>query len=1341
MAHVAPRPHTGSISGILALHPRIGLVLAGLLALPLVVLPGCNSGSRNPSGGGGGVLPPPVDYPVLEDVTPSEGRPGDVLSFSGRNFAPAPEDNIVLFTDSSGTIEIAGKVESVTVGPFDPDTGASSLMTVRVPSAVRSGFIAMSVFYAPANGFVPAAGGASFNAAPVILGCAINDNGQGVAIRRDPGGNVFPDFIQLLGINFGSSINDVTINDGTQTLPADSVAAGAPATITYDLGGLEAITVELPGGLLPSGGCQTSVLEFTAVTTSVSGQPIESNPFEVPFGLITGTAGNLADMPAHFTGMITPAGIRTGDVEVTYNLFSDPAQARWDVQHEFQDPSDPTGTTFLPCTPAPGSITGALIIPGPFTMPSQNAGIIGPGATLSFVWDSAADIPPGSGTVVTRLRMRIANSTPLVTATPVSCAGQLLTEFIVIDNDAPTSGSILEEFADNDQENPAGTADWNPGGSGVLTATGIAGTPTWGTGTVDVVLQTNSSYILDADFGFIVDSTDALNPVEILSIGQNPGAADGEFHVRTLEIQSGANLSVIGTSPLVFRCSGDGDDDTIVAVLAGTINLNGQNAVQATETVRGLGGAAGPGGGAGGDGGFVVVNVNDQNVSSVEFAEDGEFGGGEGGSPIAFVTFPDTATSLPRGASGGGGGHAFPGEAGINTYSVTVNATAPNGKGGLPFGDSAISFLRGGSGGGGGGATPIRLTTPTSLAPKHGGGGGGGGGAFAVIAQGTIQVLGSVSVNGGNGSKGSSGNQPGAGGGGAGGSILFRATGDVALGENVNLSAIGGFGAITQTSTGGVHRGGNGSVGRIRIEANGQVLAPGIADFDGVSPPMGSTGITSGPAPGSIDIGTGIDGPLDETVFGLSGTYRVDTALGKIFNSSNVEVFSNSSGTGTFELTRLNIPEAVTLIGEGPNPLILKVTGLADVRGVVDVSGQDGGIPVYTNTLTATPGAGGAGGAGGGSGGAGGTATTTDVGLAGAGGMPPTMPPQLIDNGPPIGGGGGGGVTPGTLAVPAQPGESTVGTGVCNAGAGGGGGYTFLGESGFSLASCPVAGDGGTPFGSTFFLVPDPANPPSSILLLVGGGGGAGGGGFSDGVGTVVSPGSGGGGAGGFFQISSGGQLKVHPTASIFAVGGDAYRAAQDGGNAGAGAGGAIRLQGQSRVEIDTGSEFDVRGGLANQVPAGAGLTYTPNSDSTGGDGSSGRIRVETPLGFADGTALAINPALTSGLFATAGLTERIGLTLPYRVSANGVSVVRPVDFDFPIVQYAVPLPAQGAHVIPLFQGAFADPSNIGAPGPFFGLVDDPSLLQGVDFVRGVYLLYASQTEQPVIESIELPFD
>lgn len=1348
MIHAASRPTDSRAPRLResAFRPSSFRTLALLGLLVVALAPGCNTGSRNETGPPG-LQPPPPDFPQLNDVDPAEGKPGDLITLTGRNFNPDPEGNIVKFSDNSGTVELRGFVESVTVGLFDPDTGAPSELIVRIPPGVRTGFIGLEV--EQAGNLLPA-GGFGFTGAPVILGYVIDDDGQGAAIRYDALGNVFPDNVVFIGYNLINNVTEVTASDSSpQTITAPSVFNGPGPNATYTVPlGLEAISVEIPPGLIPND-CQTDTIVFQASATGSSPFPMLTARVEVPFAQLQGP-GNLSDVPGYVSGAITPSGFRGGDMEVNFNLLADPASARWDVLMEYQDPTDPNGTTYLPCTPSASSpTTGGGLLPGVIDQLSGNPGIIGPGQSYSYLWDTAADFPPGSGRIVTRLRLRVTNPSPASVVNNAACSGMWTTDWLVTNNDAPFSGSILEDFTSDDQEDPTSTANWNPNGTGIITSGPVVGVPNWGIGMDDIVLSAGSTYQLDTDFGTLFDLTEPLNPVDMLPSG-NPGATAREFHVRSVVLEEGAIIDVLGDNPIVFRCSGDGTDDFLAAVIAGTLDLDGQDGTEGDNTSAGAGGAGGiGGGGAGGDGALIEIDPGNQVVTNITPAEDGELQGGGAGASVTFVALPGTSPSIPKAGTGGGGGHATAGEPGINTFNPDTNFIAPPGAAGRPYGDSAITRIRGGSGGGGGGGTPVRLSA-TNFQAKHGGGGGGGGGSFAVIARGSIQLTGAVTSDGGNGAKGSSGSQSGAGGGGAGGSILFRATGDVELGSDVVFSAKGGFGAVVVPSTTNQQRGGDGAEGRIRIEANGQIMAPGIGDFDGVMPPMGSAGISNGVAAGEIVVGTGIDGALDSFALGTTGTYIVDTDAGTISDDMGMVVFSKSvmNTEVAFQLSSLDIPVGVTLIGVGSNPLIFQVDGPVDVRGTIDVSGQPGGIPDYTtNPGTPTPGLGGAAGAGGGDGGTGADADLVMAALAEPGGMPPTMPAGLIDQGPPIGGGGGGGggPLPGSLAVPASISLSVVDGSPapgCLPSGSGGGGYATSGGSGSSQVGCYESGQGGTTYGSTFFLVQDPANPPNAIELLVGGGGGAGGASFTDGVSTP-GVGAGGGGGGGMIQIAAGGQLKVWPTARFFALGGDAYAGPTATGNPGAGAGGAIRILGQSRVEIDTGSVFDVRGGIANVDPVAAGLNpgYAVSADpaSNGGNGGSGRIRIATPLGFSDGSDLAIDPAFSGGQFATAGLNESVGISLGYPVSADGVTRIRPVTFQTPITEFLNPVPAD-AHVITLFQGAYADPANSARPGEWFGLTDDPVILEEVDYIRLQIFLYSSVTGAPEVDSIELPF-
>jgi len=1308
-------------------------LFAGGSALP-APFPGCGS-DPTPDGldcAGGGGCPPlvPPDQPLLLSVLPAFVQAGDLVTLQGFNFSAHPASNRVEFADSAGGVRLAATVESVTLGAPTPGSPTPATLVARVPSGVRGG--AVSLETVETDGSDIDAGSVPIAAAPVLTGYAIGDDGQMGAVLRDAVLTIYPASVQLFGHDL-AGVTSVTIDDGIQTVSAPAVTPGLHPGATYAIpSGLEALTVALPGGLLPDG-CTTAKLRFRAHAPIPAGGTFSTPPVEIPFAYIDIASSAVSDIPLSASGWLFPAGVRSGEIEFECVYFHEDPLGFWDLAIEYQDPADASGSTWLPCTITTATLSLGLI--GGQIETGANPGIVGPGSADRFTWHTAVDLPAGSGPVVTRVRVRPLGTFPSGASPSEACAGVVTSARIVIDNDGAASGSIREEFADDDQLDPASTALWNDGGSGILTAVPAIAAPVWGSGVADLLLAAGSSYVIDTDLATVTDVSVPGSPVDLLP-GQ-PGSALGEFHLRSIVLEAGAEVSVVGDRPLVIRCAGDGSSAFVAARIDGEFDLRGANGTVATVTAAGVGGAGGPGGGDGGDGGWIAADINSQTVTDLVPAESGELRGGEAGPSITAGGFPFTAIWLPRAGPGGGGGHAARGETGVLTYSATVNPNRGRGEGGLPHGDAAITTLRGGSGGGGGGATSIRLTTPTSFIAKHGGGGGGGGGALAIHARGTMHVGGTIDARGGNGAKGSSGNQSGPGGGGAGGAILLRATGDLEFATGAELRASGGFGAVTQVSTGGMHRGGNGALGRIRLEANGTLQNPGIGEFAAVEPPMGSPGVTNGPAAGPFETGSGIDGALDAGVLGTTGTLHVDTGLGRITAPGGALLFANASGTGLFELTTLDLPAGITLVAEGPNPLILLVAGNADLRGTIELSGAAGGIPDHTDPFAPLPGSGGAAGAGGGAGGVGGSSTGSTATAGGFGGLPPTLPIQLVVGLPP----GGGSPVPFEPIVPAIPGTPALTAGSCAGGSGGGGGYAQTGVNGQTIPGCPAAGAGGSAYGSNFFLVPDPNDPLQSIPLRVGGSGGAGGGGAVAGF-SPRAPGSGGGGAGGYLLVEAGGVMTVHGSCRILARGGDAYVASAAGGAGGGGAGGGVQLRGAARVDFLAGAVVDVRGGTANLDPADAGLspTYTPAVWSFAGDGASGRIRIESALGFTATGDIVIDPPPTQDLFRTAGLAESVAITLPYPVRTDAGAVPGDAAFLPLVIELASPLPA-GTHVVALLEGAFPDPADPARTGEFFGLVDDPSLLDGVEWIRLVIHLYSSASSAPEIERIELPFD
>ena len=148
-------------------------------------------------------------------------------------------------------------------------------------------------------------------------------------------------------------------------------------------------------------------------------------------------------------------------------------------------------------------------------------------------------------------------------------------------------------------------------------------------------------------------------------------------------------------------------------------------------------------------------------------------------------------TSTPDAGAGGGGGNGLAGTVGNGTGGL-------GGLGGLLVGLASLASIFLGGGGGSG----------SSNADTSGNGGIGGG--IVIIDAGTFSNN-TVTLHGTNGGGSIGGSNASAGGAGAGGSFFLRAK-KIILGTN-NVTATGGIGG-----TGDAHDGGDGAVGRIRVE-------------------------------------------------------------------------------------------------------------------------------------------------------------------------------------------------------------------------------------------------------------------------------------------------------------------------------------------------------------------------------------------------------------------------------------------------------------------------------------------------------------------------------------------
>ena len=298
-----------------------------LLIILATVLGGCDTGQRFGAQFGDPVItdpppepPPPVcDQPLVNAVGPVIGQAGSLITFTGVNFSDTPGGNRVVMSSFSGEVSIDALIINFNVTPEDPtdpaSCGAVSTLTAMVPGGVRSGPVTLFV-----DGINAGAG--IFTAAPEIIGYAVGDGGN--QLLANAGGQIIPEVVVIYGYNM-IGVTGATVDDGTSSIPADSVTAGTPNTANYNVPPeMEAITVEIPGGIIPSG--DTSALRMS-LQASTTGLPLNSSSIDVP--LVTAVAaGEFSDMPPYVTAGLVPAGVRSGVVPLKFVVGCFPAKGR-----------------------------------------------------------------------------------------------------------------------------------------------------------------------------------------------------------------------------------------------------------------------------------------------------------------------------------------------------------------------------------------------------------------------------------------------------------------------------------------------------------------------------------------------------------------------------------------------------------------------------------------------------------------------------------------------------------------------------------------------------------------------------------------------------------------------------------------------------------------------------------------------------------------------------------------------------------------------------------------------------------------------------------------------------
>ena len=1296
-----------------------------------VVAGGCNSGHRfgagfgDPPSTGPPEPPPPPDCisPSLNNVTPEQGAAGTQLSFTGVNFSDQLADNRVVFRSFSNNTVLDGLPVNVNVDTSDPlACGFPSVLQVIVPGGVRSGTVELFV-----NGVFSGAG--VFTAAPEMVGFAVGDDGVGVL--QNAAGSIVPDTVVLYGYNL-NGVTGASVDDGSNNLASPSVQSGT-GNVNYTLPlDMEAVRVEMPTGILPSG--DTSGLGIT-VSVATAGFPLTSSTIQVPLATLL-APGELSDVPPYTTAGLMPAGIRGGIIPLQFAVVGDPVRGRFDSIPEYEDPvfSD----DWFPCTEVEGTFDGRGFVPGSFGFFGQIPFAVNAGLKLSYLWDSSIDFP--DGLITTRIRLQLSDPVPANAATDTP--GVWVSGLLAIQNElgASAAGQISESFDTVENLDPvAGNAIW---GGGVLEFNPVAPEINLGAvageGTVDVILQAERIYDMNQSNGSIFDITEDP-PIEILPSGPVPG----EFQMRSFVLEQGAVVQFSGPPdiPIILRCSGTGDPQDLVFLLAGDLDLSGGDGSEGTTDQGGAGGFAGPGGGFGGQGALMEINGASQLVENIEPASDGEFGGGAGVSIDLII--PASIYSTRAGNAGGGGGGTGGGD-GINTFSFNLSNRSPDGVGGSPTMDSLGIQLVGGGGGGGGGAGTRRPTTTAAPVVNNGGGGGGGGGAIGIVADGSVRLTGQVQLAGGNGQRGVNGTTAGAGGGGGGGTFVVRATGNLEIGATAAVDAAGGAGGVQLESPNGtqIQKGGPGADGLVLFETNGSLVAPGTLDEASLLPPLGvGAGTSYGVSSGAIEVGTGTDALLLDAA---NGPYTVDTDAGTISNAVGTVLFDNGGNAGTFEFSQFELQAGALLVGVGTNSLFLRSTGTVDIAGTIDVSGEDAAVPDLTDPSVPVPGAGGQAGPGGGVGGSGGLALLVSLIDGGDGGIPDGVPPDLIDTGVPPGGDPGGAVPPNLISA-ATGGQSASGSlASCTVGGGGGGGYAAEGNNGNGAGSCtdpefPEAGQGGSSYGAASFLVPDPLDPEASIALHVGGLGGAGGAAIFDTDSSTPMASTGGGGGGGYIEITANGPMIVSATAQILALGGDSFLAPEGAAGGGGGAGGAVRLRGRSVVIVESGAILNVSGGFANQEPPGGPYPIN-NSTSSGGGGAEGWVRVETPLGFSD-SGIDVVPAPIVSTFAVFEAPMSSAASRPYSLVSDDGSfytnlALEPMTVDL--------LSGSPANLQVLYEGYALSETSAGGIGPLLGIVSDPALLRDPQSVVLRFFLFQDVVNlgfTPVVDEVSVDFD
>jgi hypothetical protein len=823
--------------------------------------PNCPAACSHPSAPGLCALEAPADLLC----------PGQTVVLAGINFDPDFRKHRIRFRGGAGFL--SGVPLRVNFPPDrDPRDGRDSRLEVLVPAGLVSGALELEVNGAPA-------GDLRYRACPALLGSGIGPSvHEPRLIHAWPAGFLPPFTVTLFGLNL-DGVTEAVLSDrfGVEVRVPRERFLGSPLSLENGLDHLQ-IALSAVSGLSFH---ERSELLRDNLTVAVARGAQRSNSIQVPVAIYPARSG----LGAVVNGIAVPSGVRSGPIRLQYCLYDHPLinQA---YAMEVQWTADGGATWFpaLPDASDPLNDGARQVLPGDIDFGPPAGLFYAGGALRTFVWNSPRDpnlkdlvenVARDGVPTALAIRFRIhpvpesavsekpgdsghfIESPPIAyLALPAGGAGE--------PTPAP-AGELVESFTTTELSDPGcTTASWGPPGNpGELRGTlpeGQAAPPAleFGEGVFDLVLGPLEPpppelrllvYLADTSRMRILRFADVGGVLETVQLFPSPGAPNPgeeafEFHLRTLTVGKSIEVHVEGSRPAVFRVSGKGlsEEDPSVRI-DGTLDVSGEPG----EGMEGMGGRGGAGGGQGGRGAKLQLDSTGQITRLSQFqpglipaGSGGNLGGGGGATAGALDPVPQTISKL-RGGSGGGGGHRLVGSPGDPGAFKNAPPFSPprGGRGGPDRGSESLVPLTPGSGGGGGGASLSRPAGALTHSAVPGAGGGGGGGALQITAHGSMAIAGRILVNGG---KGGDSGEAGAGGGGSGGAILLQASGAIEVGCE-NLEAQGGARGQTFGANPSGPDAGNGSPGRIRIEAGrgGAPICRPLAEASELALPLDSS--------------------------------------------------------------------------------------------------------------------------------------------------------------------------------------------------------------------------------------------------------------------------------------------------------------------------------------------------------------------------------------------------------------------------------------------------------------------------------------------------------------------